>query len=117
MRRVYDDAIEDGAASRVLVDRLWPRGVRKADLAGVEWLKDVAPTNELRRWYGHDPGRFAEFERRYHAELRRPPASLAVEHLIELARNDALILLTATRDVEHSAARVLQRWLTGRRRR
>ena len=66
-----------GAGYRVLVDRLWPRGITKAEAALDEWLKDVAPSTELRRWYGHDVERFDEFARRYRAELRRPPASVA----------------------------------------
>jgi uncharacterized protein YeaO (DUF488 family) len=111
LRRVYDDVPEEEAEYRVLVDRIWPRGVRKADAALDEWLKDAAPTTELRRWYGHDPDRFEEFERRYRAELGRPPASLALAHLVDLSRAGKLTLLTATRDVEHSAARVLQRRL------
>ena len=104
--RVYD-AIRADAGYRVLVDRLWPRGVTKADVALDEWLKDAAPSTDLRRWYGHDVTRFDEFARRYRAELRRPPASDAVEHLIELSRTRSVTLLTATRDVEHSGARVL----------
>ena len=111
LRRVYDDVLAEEAGYRVLVDRIWPRGVRKADAQLGEWLKDVAPTTELRRWYGHDPDRFEEFERRYRAELRRPPASVALAHLVGLSRCGGLTLVTATRDVEHSAARVLQRRL------
>ena len=107
IRRIYDDERTE-AGNRVLVDRLWPRGVKKEDAALDEWLKDAAPSTELRRWYGHDPGRFAEFSRRYRAELRQPPASDAVDHLITLSARHAVILLTATGDVEHSAAGVLQ---------
>lgn len=107
VRRIYDDDRGD-AGYRVLVDRLWPRGVKKADAALDEWLKDAAPSTELRRWYGHDPGQFVEFSRRYRAELRQPPASDAVDHLIGLAATYSVILLTATGDVEHSGARVLQ---------
>ena len=95
---------------------LWPRGVTKADAALDEWLKDAAPSTELRRWYGHDVERFEEFARRYRAELRRPPASAAVDRLVELARTQTITLLTATRDVEHSGARVLHEVLTRRAR-
>lgn len=80
----------------------------RRDAALDEWLKDAAPSTELRRWYGHDPGQFVEFSRRYRAELRQPPASDAVDHLIGLAATYSVILLTATGDVEHSGARVLQ---------
>ena len=106
IHRVYDD--DRGAAGyRVLVDRLWPRGITKADAALDEWLKDAAPSTELRRWYGHDPRRFEAFARRYRAELEQPPASDAVQHLLQLARTRSVTLLTATRDVEHSGAQVL----------
>jgi uncharacterized protein YeaO (DUF488 family) len=113
LRRVYDREPAD-AGYRVLVDRLWPRGVTKADVALDEWLKDAAPGTDLRRWYGHDVARFEEFARRYRAELRRPPASVAVDHLVELARTTTVTLLTATRDVDHSGARVLHQVVTNR---
>jgi len=102
--RIYDHA---GAGYRVLVDRLWPRGINKADARLDEWAKDATPSTELRRWYGHDPAKFEEFARRYRHELTSPPASEAVEHLRELARKRAVTLLTATRDLDHSGARVL----------
>lgn len=107
LRRVYD-ADPPSAGRRVLVDRLWPRGVSKIDAALDEWLKDVAPSTDLRRWYGHDVERFEEFERRYRAELERPPASLALTHLVEMSATELVTLLTATRDVEHSGGRVLE---------
>jgi len=112
LRRVYDGSDRGDAGYRVLVDRLWPRGITKADAALDEWLKDAAPSTDLRRWYGHDVERFEEFARRYRAELRRPPASMAVDHLVELARTDTITLLTATRDVDHSGARVLHELVT-----
>ena len=105
MQRIY--ASDDEPGYRVLVDRLWPRGVSKADAALDEWLKDVAPSTELRRWYGHDPSRFAEFDRRYRAELDEPPAADAARHLLDL-HHLRLVLLTATRDVERSGAIVLR---------
>ena len=107
VRRIYADH-RGGPGYRVLVDRLWPRGIKKADAALDEWLKDAAPSTELRRWYGHDSQRFAEFAHRYRVELQQPPASDAVEHLLELARTKIVTLVTATRDVEHSGARVLR---------
>ncbi|GAA4214097.1 DUF488 domain-containing protein [Microbispora amethystogenes] len=111
-RRIYEESSpEDGR--RVLVDRVWPRGMRKADARIDEWLRDVAPSTELRRWYGHEPGRFAEFRRRYLTELREPARRQAVDHLRDIAGHDRLTLLTATRDVEHSQAAVLAEWLTG----
>lgn len=107
VRRVYDRDIAEDGGYRVLVDRLWPRGVKKVDAPVDEWLKDVAPSTDLRRWYGHEVSRFDEFARRYRAELARPPASSAVEHLVTIAEREHLTLVTATRDVEHSGAEVL----------
>jgi uncharacterized protein YeaO (DUF488 family) len=105
-RRVYDDpSPEDGR--RVLVDRIWPRGLAKGRAGIDEWAKDVAPSIELRRWYGHDPNKFEEFRRRYQAELAEPERQAALRHLRELARSGPLTLVTATRDVDHSQAAVL----------
>ena len=102
-RRVYG-APEASDGRRVLVDRLWPRGLTK-DAAHVdEWLKSIAPSDELRRWYGHDPARFEEFRRRYGDELREPERAEALLHLRELAASGTVTLLTATRDLEHSQA-------------
>lgn len=113
IRRIYD---EDDGGYRVLVDRLWPRGITKHDAAIDEWAKDVAPSAALRRWYGHDPTKFDEFARRYRQELAEPPASEAVTHLLDLAQQRPVTLVTATRDVEHSAAQVLHDHLATRRR-
>ncbi|TNC21520.1 DUF488 domain-containing protein [Amycolatopsis alkalitolerans] len=113
-RRIRDEpAPSDGV--RVLVDRIWPRGVRKDDAHLDEWLREIAPSTELRRWYGHDPARFTEFRRRYLAELREPERREPVRHLRALARDRNVTLLTATRDVEHSQAAVLAEWLSGKR--
>ncbi|MFG1810900.1 DUF488 domain-containing protein [Streptomyces sp. NPDC049040] len=113
-RRVYEEtAPEDG--TRVLVDRVWPRGMRKADAHLDEWLRDVAPSTDLRRWYGHEPDRFPEFRRRYRAELRDSGHRTAVDHLRDLAGADGrLTLLTATKDVDRSQAAVLAQWLAGK---
>lgn len=109
-RRIYEEASpSDG--TRVLVDRVWPRGLRKDSARLDEWMRDVAPSTELRRWYGHDPGRFAEFRRRYLAELREPVRRDAAERLREIAGDHDLTLLTATRDLDHSQAAVLAEWL------
>lgn len=110
VRRVYDEpAPADGA--RVLVDRVWPRGLRKEAAHLDEWAKDVAPTTELRKWYGHDPERFAEFRRRYAAELDEPGPREALDRLRGLAGRRNVTLLTATRDVDHSQAAVLAEML------
>lgn len=105
--RVYDEARQPDA-HRVLVDRLWPRGVTKDAAALDEWSTDLAPSTDLRRWYGHDPARFAEFSQRYLAELTQPPGSDAVARLLDIATTRLVALVTATRDVEHSGAQVLR---------
>jgi uncharacterized protein YeaO (DUF488 family) len=111
VRRVYDHHPEDNTY-RVLVDRLWPRGIAKADAPIDEWAKDVAPSTDLRRWYGHEPSKFGEFARLYEGELKRPPANEALTRLSATARNKPVALVTATRDVEHSGATVLLRVLS-----
>jgi uncharacterized protein YeaO (DUF488 family) len=113
IRRAYGLA-NPGDGYRVLVDRLWPRGISKRDAALDEWAKDLAPGSELRRWYGHDPARFEEFARRYRTELKQAPAREAVARLRAAARDNQITLVTATRDIEHSGARVLLDVLTGR---
>ena len=110
VRRVYEaPTASDG--TRVLVDRLWPRGLAKADAALDEWCKQVAPSTELRTWYAHDPDRFEEFGRRYRSELDDPEWAEALAHLRELAEERTLTLLTATRQPELSEAQVLSRLL------
>lgn len=104
--RVYDERTpEDGA--RVLVDRLWPRGLSKDRSDLDEWCKQISPSSALRKWYGHDPDRFAEFSCRYRTELDDPVRAEALQHLRELARHQTLTLLTATRHPEISEAAVL----------
>jgi uncharacterized protein YeaO (DUF488 family) len=109
--RVYDPPA--GSAARVLVDRVWPRGLRKDDANLDEWCKDVAPSTELRTWYGHDPARFDEFTRRYRAELADPARAVVVKRLRALARKQPLVLLTATKAVDISQAAVLADVLRG----
>jgi uncharacterized protein YeaO (DUF488 family) len=112
VRRVYED-IPSGEATRVLIDRLWPRGISKATAPFDQWLKEVAPSTDLRRWYGHDPAKFETFAGRYRHELEAPPASDGVALLGALATQSGVVLVTATRDVEHSAAEVLFDVLVG----
>jgi uncharacterized protein YeaO (DUF488 family) len=112
LRRVYDSHPSDGM-HRVLVDRLWPRGIAKADAPFDEWAKEVAPSTELRRWYGHDPVKFDEFAARYRAELAQPSAEVSVARLRRRGEKSGVVLVTATRDVEHSAAEVLLGVLVG----
>jgi uncharacterized protein YeaO (DUF488 family) len=106
VRRIYEDPLEtDGA--RILVDRLWPRGLAKEKADIDEWCKAVAPSPALRKWYGHDPGLFEEFSRRYRTEVEAPESAAAVERLRTLADRGPLTLLTATKDPHISAAAVL----------
>jgi uncharacterized protein YeaO (DUF488 family) len=106
--RVYGDSERRGDDYRVLVDRLWPRGQTKAAVDFDEWAKDAAPSTELRRWYGHDPEHFTEFARRYRAELALEPGAEVLRRLREARKARRLVLLTATHDIEHSAATVLR---------
>jgi uncharacterized protein YeaO (DUF488 family) len=107
IKRAYEPAAsEDGF--RVLVDRLWPRGLSKEAAAIDEWLKDIAPSAELRKWFGHDPKRWAEFKARYRQELRSADRSLALTRLRDAARSrGAVTLLFAARDATHNHASVL----------
>jgi uncharacterized protein YeaO (DUF488 family) len=106
VRRVYDPPEpEDG--QRVLVDRLWPRGLSKETARLDDWCKDIAPSSELRKWYGHDSDRYAEFARRYRAELGDPKRAAAFAHLRELTGQGRLTLLTATKRSDISQAAVL----------
>lgn len=112
VRRVYEEA-EDRDGVRVLVDRIWPRGMTKEKAALDEWCKDVAPSPELRKWYAHDPVKFAEFTRRYRAELEQPERSTALQHLGDLAAGGRLTLLTGTKEADISEAAVLADVLGG----
>src|SRR4051812_27645037 len=101
IRRVYDNPQpSDGA--RVLVDRIWPRGLTKEKAHLDEWCKQIAPSTQLRQWYAHDPHRFGEFSRRYQQELNEPARAQALERLRDLAANGTLTLLTATKNIEIS---------------
>ncbi|HEX3286229.1 MAG TPA: DUF488 family protein [Mycobacterium sp.] len=106
VRRVYDPQTDQDGA-RILVDRLWPRGLTKAKAGLDEWCKQIAPSTELRTWYSHDPDLFREFRRRYRKELRGTERTAAVAHLRRLAGQHTLTLLTASKDVEISEAAVL----------
>jgi uncharacterized protein YeaO (DUF488 family) len=111
VRRVYDEpSAADG--TRVLVDRIWPRGLRKDAIRLDDWAKDAAPSTELRTWYGHDPAKFEEFRQRYLGELAGSTQRAALGRLRALATaGRPLTLLTATRDLDHSQAAVLARLL------
>jgi uncharacterized protein YeaO (DUF488 family) len=104
IKRVYDK-VAAKAGVRILVDRLWPRGLSKVELKFDAWPRELAPSNELRKWYGHKPERFAEFRRRYRIELARNAAGLAALRLMIEGR--AVTLLTAVRELDLSHATVL----------
>jgi uncharacterized protein YeaO (DUF488 family) len=105
LKRVYDPPDRrDG--KRVLVDRLWPRGITKEDAAVDLWLREIAPSNELRKWFGHDPGRWQEFRKRYRTELEEK-ADL-VHELSNAARKGTVTLLYSAKDTEHNNAVVLR---------
>jgi len=108
LKRAYERSSPDDG-TRILVDRLWPRGVRKADAAIDQWLKQLAPSTELRKWFGHDPARWEEFRRRYRAELRKQGET--VEALRALARQGPVTLVYAARDQRHNEAVVLRELL------
>src|SRR5579883_659852 len=107
MKRVYDEP-EPGDGTRVLVDRLWPRGLSKEQARINIWLKDIAPSNELRKWFGHDPEKFAQFRQRYTQELTSGTAQEALQQLRSMTEKGALTLLYAAHDSAHSNAIVLR---------
>ncbi len=108
IKRVYDlSAKEDGA--RFLVERLWPRGMKKEALDMAAWCKNAAPSDELRRWFGHDPAKWKEFQRRYRAELNDNLASC--QPLLDAAKQGNVTLLYSAHDTEHNSAVVLKSYL------
>ena len=110
LKRAYvQPAPEDGF--RVLVERLWPRGLKKEALALDLWLQEIAPSPELRRWFGHDPAKWEEFCRRYWAELASRPAD--VQRLREKVGQGRVTLVYGSRDEEHNAAVALRKFLAG----
>jgi uncharacterized protein YeaO (DUF488 family) len=114
IKRAYDPP-ERGDGRRFLVERLWPRGMKKQALAFDAWLKEVAPSTELRKWFGHRLERWPEFQRRYRAELRANPA--AWRPIATAAKQGAVTLLYSAHDEQHNGARVLRDHLAARDRR
>jgi uncharacterized protein YeaO (DUF488 family) len=106
IKRAYDPtSSEDGF--RVLVDRLWPRGLSKEKLKIDAWMKEIAPSAELRKWYGHQPEKWPEFRKRYRAELQKPPARGLLEDLIQRARKGKVTLVIGARHPEHANGTVI----------
>ena len=110
LKRAYERAVA-GDGTRILIDRLWPRGVKKADAAIDQWVKDIAPSTALRKWFGHQPARWQEFRRRYAAEVRAHPKQL--EGLRALARQGPITLVYSAHDEVHNDAVALRGFLLG----
>jgi uncharacterized protein YeaO (DUF488 family) len=109
LKRAYEShSAQDG--TRFLVERLWPRGVTKAALADAQWLRDAAPSAELRKWFNHDPQRWNEFRRRYFAELKSDGTD-ALSPILEAARESTVTLLFSSHDTEHNNAVALKEFL------
>src|SRR4051794_2519916 len=113
VRRIYDPPEPDDGM-RVLVDRLWPRGIKKQAAQIDDWMKEIAPSEELRRWYDHEPRGWAAFEERYREELREPDRQTLVDRLAVEAAKQPVTLLCAAKDAEHSNAAVLAEVLRAR---
>ncbi len=111
VKRVYENSEPDDGV-RFLVERLWPRGMKKESLHMKAWLKDVAPTNDLRRWFGHDPEKWTEFERRYFAELDARDEVL--QPIIEAAKRGEVTLLYSAHDTERNNAVALKEYIEAR---
>lgn len=107
-KRVYLPADPAADGTRVLVDRLWPRGLTREGAAVDHWLKAVAPSNELRRWFHHQVAHWEEFVERYHAELAEPAGRVALDELIALVRAGPVTLLYGAKDETHNQAQVLR---------
>lgn len=113
LKRVYEPAEPSKDGSRILVERLWPRGIRKEALHFDAWLKEVAPSTELRQWFSHDPAKWKEFQRRYFAELDGKPEALA--EIRRVARKGKVTLLFSSHDEEHNNAVALKSYLSAHR--
>ena len=112
LKRAYEPPAPDDG-TRILIDRLWPRGVKKIDAAIDEWVKDIAPSTGLRKWFGHDPARWQEFRRRYQSEIRQHPDEF--DRLCTLAQYGRITLVFSAHDEAHNDAAVPKDLLLGRR--
>jgi uncharacterized protein YeaO (DUF488 family) len=111
VKRAYDKP-EFADGKRILIDRLWPRGVSKAEAGIDEWLKDLGPSTELRKWFGHDPEKWEEFRKRYIKELSAPDKARLVEDIARNAGHTNVTLIYSAKDTEHSDVKVLEELIT-----
>jgi uncharacterized protein YeaO (DUF488 family) len=111
IKRVYEQSSPDDG-KRVLVDRLWPRGIKKEDAQIDEWMKDIAPSAELRKWFGHDPKKWGEFKKRYFSELHEKQD--AVAGIVSLARKGAVTLVFASKEERFNNAVALKEYIESR---
>ncbi len=109
IKRIYEPASPDDG-KRVYIDRLWPRGMKKEEVKMDEWLKDISPSDNLRKWFGHDPAKYAEFKKRYKKELEKQ--SEILERLRKEGKKGTVTLLFSARDVEHNNATVMRELLS-----
>ncbi len=107
IKRAYDKP-ESADGKRILIDRLWPRGVSKADARIDEWVKDLGPSTELRKWFGHDPEKWEEFRKRYIKELSAPDKSMLLGKIAQTAEHGSITLIYSAKDTEHSDVKVLE---------
>ncbi len=114
LKRAYEPA-EEADGYRVLVERLWPRGVTREEARLDAWMKDVSPSPELRQWYSHDPERWPEFQRRYREELQAPDKQPLLKELADRARQGAVTFVYAARDTERNSAALLKEYLAQQR--
>jgi uncharacterized protein YeaO (DUF488 family) len=112
-KRAYESATRSDG-TRILVDRLWPRGVKKEEAHVKQWMRELGPSNELRRFFGHDPKRWNEFRKRYLVELKRPEARALLDQLLHMARAGKLTLVYGAKDEEHNQAVVIKSVLESR---
>jgi len=109
IKRIYESASPDDG-KRVYIDRLWPRGMKKEEVKIDEWIKEISPSDSLRKWFGHDPSKYAEFKRRYTREIEKH--SEIFERIKREAKKETITLLFSAKDVEHNNATVLQELLS-----
>lgn len=110
IKRAYEP-VNEADGKRVLVDRLWPRGISKEKAKIDEWMKDIAPSNELRKWFNHDPEKFEEFSQKYKEELKEPEKKKELDKLIKMSDGNTVTLVYSAKDEEHNQAVVLKHYL------